>query len=117
MFDCYPPFLGFPFSTKFTSRQAHLTLGLVEKHSDGQFVLKALKQKLYVDGLCYLLQVLLFHIMQRRQDISAPFRHDSPTFRRFMASRTKWLTEVTAAILTLLPTTRWRTPGPSAWSA
>jgi len=37
-------------------RQAHLTLGLVEKHSDGQFVLKALKQKLYVDGLCYLLQ-------------------------------------------------------------
>ena len=26
-------------------RQAHLTLGLVEKHSDGQFVLKALKQK------------------------------------------------------------------------
>lgn len=59
MFDCYPPFLGFPFSTKFTSRQAHLTLGLVEKHSDGQFVLKALKQKLYVDGLCYLLQVLI----------------------------------------------------------
>ena len=43
--------------TKSTSRQAHLTLGLVEKHSDGQFVLKALKQKLYVDGLCYLLQV------------------------------------------------------------
>ena len=47
------------FSTKSSSRQAHLTLGLVEKHSDGQFVLKALKQKLYVDGLCYLLQVLV----------------------------------------------------------
>jgi len=37
-------------------RQAHLTIGVVERHSDGQYVLKALKQKLYVDGLCYLLQ-------------------------------------------------------------
>ena len=48
------------FSFKSITRQAHLTLGLVEKHSDGQFVLKALKQKLYVDGLCYLLQVLKY---------------------------------------------------------
>ena len=31
-------------------------MGVVEKHSDGQFVIKALKQKLFVDGLCYLLQ-------------------------------------------------------------
>jgi hypothetical protein len=37
-------------------RQAHLTIGLVKRHSDGHYVLKALKQKLYVDGLCYLLQ-------------------------------------------------------------
>jgi len=29
---------------------------VVEKHSDGTYVLKALKQKLYVDGLCYLVQ-------------------------------------------------------------
>ena len=89
MFDCYPPFLGFPFSTKFTSRQAHLTLGLVEKHSDGQFVLKALKQKLYVDGLCYLLQVLLFQIMQRKEDISAPFRHHSPYFQEIYGIENK----------------------------
>lgn len=28
----------------------------MEKHSDGTYVLKALKQKLFVDGLSYLLQ-------------------------------------------------------------
>lgn len=37
-------------------RQSHLTIGVVERHTDGQFVLKALKQKLFVDGLSYLLQ-------------------------------------------------------------
>jgi len=37
-------------------RQSHMTMAVVEKHSDGQFVIKALKQKLFVDGLCYLLQ-------------------------------------------------------------
>lgn len=37
-------------------RQSHTTIAVVEKHSDGTFVLKALKQKLFVDGLCYLLQ-------------------------------------------------------------
>ncbi|XP_063531458.1 E3 ubiquitin-protein ligase MGRN1 [Cydia strobilella] len=37
-------------------RQSHTTIGIVEKHSDGTYVLKALKQKLFVDGLCYLLQ-------------------------------------------------------------
>jgi len=37
-------------------RQSHLTIGVVEKQSDGQWVLKAIKQKLFVDGLCYLLQ-------------------------------------------------------------
>jgi excinuclease UvrABC nuclease subunit len=29
---------------------------VVDRHSDGTYVLKALKQKLFVDGLCYLLQ-------------------------------------------------------------
>ncbi|KAH0953474.1 hypothetical protein HN011_008653 [Eciton burchellii] len=38
------------------SKQSHTTIAVVEKHSDGTYVLKALKQKLYVDGLCYLLQ-------------------------------------------------------------
>jgi len=37
-------------------RQSHLTIGVVEKQTDGQWVLKAIKQKLFVDGLCYLLQ-------------------------------------------------------------
>jgi len=37
-------------------RQSHLTIGIVEKQSDGQWALKAIKQKLFVDGLCYLLQ-------------------------------------------------------------
>lgn len=36
-------------------RQSQATIGIVERHSDG-FVLKALKQKLFVHGLCYLLQ-------------------------------------------------------------
>lgn len=29
---------------------------MVEQYSDGSYILKALKQKLFVDGLCYLLQ-------------------------------------------------------------
>lgn len=37
-------------------RQSHLTIGVVEKQTDGQWALKAIKQKLFVDGLCYLLQ-------------------------------------------------------------
>lgn len=37
-------------------KQSHTTVAIVEKHSDGSYVLKALKQKLFVDGLCYLLQ-------------------------------------------------------------
>nr|CAD7258934.1 unnamed protein product [Timema shepardi] len=37
-------------------RQSHTTIAVVDRHLDGTYVLKALKQKLYVDGLCYLLQ-------------------------------------------------------------
>lgn len=37
-------------------KQSHTTIAVVERHSDGTYVLKALKQKIYVDGLCYLLQ-------------------------------------------------------------
>lgn len=37
-------------------KQCHTTIAVVEKHSDGTYVLKALKQKLFVDGLCYLQQ-------------------------------------------------------------
>ncbi|KAJ8934681.1 hypothetical protein NQ318_015150 [Aromia moschata] len=37
-------------------RQSHATIATVEKITDGTYLLKALKQKLFVDGLCYLLQ-------------------------------------------------------------
>lgn len=37
-------------------RQSHVLVALVEKNSDGTYTLKPLKQKLFVDGLCYLLQ-------------------------------------------------------------
>jgi len=37
-------------------RQSHVTVGVVEKYCDGGFSLKTLKQKLFVDGLCYLIQ-------------------------------------------------------------
>ncbi|CAG0916967.1 unnamed protein product [Notodromas monacha] len=37
-------------------RQSQATIAVIEKFSDGTFGLKAFKQKLFVDGLCYLLQ-------------------------------------------------------------
>jgi len=37
-------------------RQSHVTIGVIDKHSDGIYALKTFKQKLFVDGLCYLLQ-------------------------------------------------------------
>ncbi len=39
-----------------TPRQSHSTLGLIDRYSDSSYVVKGLKQKLFVDGLCYLLQ-------------------------------------------------------------
>lgn len=36
--------------------QSHATLAVIEKSPDGTYSLKALKQKLCIDGLCYLLQ-------------------------------------------------------------
>lgn len=38
------------------NRQSHTTICVVDHHSDGTYGLRALKQKIYVDGLCYLLQ-------------------------------------------------------------
>ncbi|CAG7726676.1 unnamed protein product [Allacma fusca] len=37
-------------------RQSHTTIAGVDKHSDGSYVIKPLKQKLFVDGMAYLLQ-------------------------------------------------------------
>ncbi|XP_058054846.1 probable E3 ubiquitin-protein ligase MGRN1 [Anopheles bellator] len=39
-----------------TSRQSHATICVIDHHSDGTYALRALKQKIFVDGLCYLLQ-------------------------------------------------------------
>lgn len=38
------------------TKQSHTTICVADHHSDGTYVLRALKQKIYVDGLCYLLQ-------------------------------------------------------------
>jgi Zinc finger, C3HC4 type (RING finger) len=38
------------------SRQSHSTICVVDHHTDGSYCLRALKQKIFVDGLCYLLQ-------------------------------------------------------------
>lgn len=38
------------------SRQSHTTICVIDQHLDGTHVLRALKQKMFVDGLCYLLQ-------------------------------------------------------------
>lgn len=37
-------------------KQSHTTVAIIEKYADGSYAIKALKQKLFVDGLCYLLQ-------------------------------------------------------------
>lgn len=43
-------------SNSVDQRQSHTTISVIEHHADGSYSMKALKQKLYVDGLCYLLQ-------------------------------------------------------------
>ena len=37
-------------------KQSHTTICMVDHHADGSYALRALKQKIFVDGLCYLLQ-------------------------------------------------------------
>lgn len=37
-------------------RQSHTTICVVDHHADGSYALRALKQKIFVDGLLYLLQ-------------------------------------------------------------
>ncbi|XP_054268657.1 probable E3 ubiquitin-protein ligase MGRN1 [Macrosteles quadrilineatus] len=49
-------------------KQSHTSIAVVERHSDGTYVLKALKQRLYVDGLCYLLQEI-YGIENKGNDI------------------------------------------------
>lgn len=49
-------------------RQSHATFAIVEKHTDG-YALKPLKQKLFVDGLSYLLQEI-YGIENKNAEIS-----------------------------------------------
>nr|XP_022904153.1 RING finger protein 157 isoform X2 [Onthophagus taurus] len=51
-------------------RQSHTTIAVVEKGMDGTHILKALKQKLFVDGLCYLLQEI-YGIENKQSDKSS----------------------------------------------
>ncbi|XP_075220083.1 mahogunin ring finger 1 [Lycorma delicatula] len=50
-------------------RQSHTCIAVIERHSDGTYMLKALKQKLFVDGLCYLLQEI-YGIENKSNDLS-----------------------------------------------
>uniref|UniRef100_A0A182PQ71 RING-type E3 ubiquitin transferase n=1 Tax=Anopheles epiroticus TaxID=199890 RepID=A0A182PQ71_9DIPT len=43
-------------STGTGCRQSHATICVIDHHSDGTYALRALKQKIFVDGLYYLLQ-------------------------------------------------------------
>lgn len=51
------------------TKQSHTTLAIIEKHSDDLYLLKALKQKLHVDGLSYLLQEI-YGIENKNNDIN-----------------------------------------------
>ncbi|KAI4460701.1 mahogunin [Holotrichia oblita] len=51
-------------------RQSHTTIAVIEKGMDGTHILKALKQKLFVDGLCYLLQEI-YGIENKNNDKAA----------------------------------------------
>lgn len=54
------------------TRQSHTTISVVEQYSDGSYILKALKQKLFVDGLCYLLQEI-YGIENKTTDLKVCF--------------------------------------------
>ncbi|CAH0382842.1 unnamed protein product [Bemisia tabaci] len=58
-------------------RQSHTTIAVVEHHSDGTYVLKALKQKLFVDGLCYLLQEI-YGIENKNNELAKMSSQDEP---------------------------------------
>lgn len=76
------------------TKQSHTTICVVDHHSDGTFGLRALKQKIFVDGLCYLLQEIygienkninkvrvtssrtrLMSIRKKGNDLSSPINH------------------------------------------
>lgn len=56
-------------------RQSHTTIAVVDRHADGVYALRALKQKLYVDGLCYLLQEI-YGIENKNNESAKPINED-----------------------------------------
>lgn len=52
-------------------RQSHTTVCVVDHHADGSYALRALKQKIFVDGLCYLLQEI-YGIENKNLNKAAP---------------------------------------------
>lgn len=56
-------------------RQSHTTIATVEKTTDGTYILKALKQKLFVDGLCYLLQEIYGIENKNNDKVMTEFKH------------------------------------------
>jgi hypothetical protein len=61
-------------------RQCHTTFGIFERSSDGGFLLKAFKQKLFVDGLSYLLQEI-YGLENKSADV-----HPNQVFASIMGS-------------------------------
>ncbi len=51
-------------------RQAHTTVASFERTHDGAYVLKNIKQKLFVDGLSYLLQEI-YGLENKSSDLPA----------------------------------------------
>ena len=67
--------------------QCHSTLAVVEATSDGMgYMLKPLKQKLFVDGLCYLLQEIY-----GLENKAAPYRYHQKPTSNFELKARLWL--------------------------
>ena len=54
-------------------KQYQTTIAVVEKRSDGVYDLKALKQKNFIDGLCYLLQEI--YGIENKKNIDSKVRY------------------------------------------
>ncbi|KAG1669708.1 E3 ubiquitin ligase RNF157 [Nymphon striatum] len=56
-------------------KQSHITIAVIEKCMEGIYVIKTLKQKQFVDGLCYLLQEI-YGIENKNSDQMKPNQTD-----------------------------------------
>ena len=64
-------------------KQHQATYCLIERSSDSIFVLKALKQKLYIDGLAYLLQDI--YGIENKHNIQHRVRSSLPLAKIYFA--------------------------------